>query len=246
MADDHNLFDDEIEDNSLPQVWVITLADLSMLLMAFFIFLFSLASLKPEGVNETLESVRKQLKGDTSKTRPQPKTDETVKDKVLAQLNMREQLILRERQVYEDLTAFFKGRGETSLRTSLNGPRATIAMPTDGMFAGGDPSQLTDVGRQRLTTIKDFLARHPDQRVHIKGYTDDAPPPPQSRFRNNWEVSSQDAVAALRFLLSQGVPATRLTSTGLADLEPLFPNTSDANRARNRRLDFVLEVQVEG
>jgi len=245
MADDNGLFDD-IEDNSLPQVWVITLADLSMLLMAFFIFLFSLASLKPEGVNETLESVRKQLKGDTSRMRPLTRPNEAVKEKALEQVNLREQLILRERQVYEDLTAYFKGRGETSLRTSLDGVRATISMPTDGMFEQADPGQLTELGRQRISAVKDFLARHPDQRVHIKGFTDDVPPAPQSRFRNNWEVSSLEAVAALRFLLSQGVPPTRLTSTGLADLEPLFPNTSDANRARNRRLDFVLEVQVEG
>ncbi|MFP5239992.1 MAG: flagellar motor protein MotB [Acidobacteriota bacterium] len=246
MADDNGLFDEDHEDTSLPQVWVLTLADLSMLLMAFFIFLFSLASLKPEGVTETLESVRKQLKGDPSRMKPLTKPDDAAKEKALEQVNLREQLIRRERQVYEDLTAYLKGRGETSMRTSLDGARATISMPTDGMFAPGDPGQLTDLGRQRVMAVKDFLARHPDQRVHIKGFTDDVPPPPQSRFRNNWEISSLEAVAALRFLLSQGVPPTRLTSTGLADLEPLFPNTSDANRARNRRLDFVLEVQVEG
>lgn len=246
MADENSLFDDNEEDAALPQVWVMTLADLSMLLMSFFVFLFSLATLKPEGVNETLESVRKRLKGDTNITKTITPPDENAKVKLLEQLNLREQLILRQRQLYADLTAYFKGKGETSMRTNLDGPRAIITVPTDGMFAAGDPSQLTDLGRQRLLTIKDFLARHPDQRAHIKGYTDDVPPPPQSRFHNNWEVSSLEAVAALRFLLSQGVPPTRLTSTGLADLEPLFPNTSDENRARNRRLDFVLEVQVEG
>jgi len=119
-------------------------------------------------------------------------------------------------------------------------------MPIDGMFAQTDVTQLTDLGKQRLMIIKDFIAKHPDQRVHIKGYSDDTPPPPDSRFKNNWEVSSLQAVAALRFLLSQGVPANRLTSTGLADLEPLLPNTSDEYRAKNRRLDFVMEVQVEG
>jgi len=138
------------------------------------------------------------------------------------------------------------GRGETSLKTSLDGARMTVSVPTDGMFEAGDVTQLTASGRQRLLLVKDFLARHPDQRVHIKGFTDDVPPPSQSRFRNNWEVSSLQAVSALRFLLSQGVPANRLTSTGLADLEPLLPNTSDLNRAKNRRLDFVMEVQVEG
>ncbi len=235
------------ENGELPQIWQITLADLSMLLMTFFIFLFALSSIKPENVNDTLESVRQRLR--VNAARPGPDKipgGEGPQEKVLQQVTLREQLILRQRQVYEDLTAFFRGRGETSLHTKLEGPRMTLSLPTDGMFAAGDVTQLTDAGRQRLDGIVKFLARHPDQRVHIKGFTDDALPPPGSRFKNNWEVSSIEAVTALRYLLSQGVPANRLTSTGLADLEPLLPNTNDANRAKNRRLEFVMEVQVEG
>ncbi|MBI4803929.1 MAG: OmpA family protein [Desulfovibrio sp.] len=228
-----------------PIVWLISLADMSMLLMSFFIFMFSLSTTDPAGVTETLESVRERLRSE-SKSTPKTPAAQSLKEKVVEQMNMREQLILRERQVYEDLTAFFRGRGETNMRTKLDGPRLTISVPTAGMFSESDVTQLTDLGKQRITTIKDFMAKHPDQRVHIKGFTDDTPPPPQSRFKNNWEVSSLQAVAALRFLMSQGVPSNRLTSTGLADLEPLLPNTSDENRARNRRLDFVLEVQVEG
>ncbi|WP_243359278.1 OmpA/MotB family protein [Fundidesulfovibrio terrae] len=226
-----------------PMVWLISLADLSMLMMSFFIFLFSLSTNNPDGVTETLESVRDRLRTESAV----PKTPGAPSNKkIMEQVSMREQLILRQRQTHEDLTAYFLGRGESIMRTKLDGPRLTISMPTEGMFSKTDVTQLTDAGKARLKTVADFLAKHPDQRVHIKGFTDDTPPPPDSRFKNNWEVSSLQAVSALRFLMSQGVPANRLTSTGLADLEPLFPNTSDENRARNRRLDFVLEVQVEG
>lgn len=246
MADEQDPVELELDDNGeIPQIWQVTLADLSMLLMSFFIFLFALSTVRPESVNETLVSVRERLQVDVGKLKKTPGS-ETMKEKVLEQVTMREQLIMRQRQVYQDLTAYFKGRGESTMQTKLDGPRLTISMPTDGMFAKTDVTQLTDLGKQRLMIIKDFIAKHPDQRVHIKGYSDDAPPPADSRFKNNWEVSSLQAVAALRFLLSQGVPANRLTSTGLADLEPLLPNTSDENRAKNRRLDFVMEVQVEG
>lgn len=246
MAAEQDPVELELDDNGeMPQIWQVTLADLSMLLMSFFIFLFALSTVRPESVNETLTSVRERLRVDSGKVKKTP-ASETMKEKVLEQVTMREQLIMRQRQVYQDLTAYFKGRGESTLQTKLDGPRLTISMPIDGMFAKTDVTQLTDLGKQRLMIIKDFIAKHPDQRVHIKGYSDDTPPPPDSRFKNNWEVSSLQAVAALRFLLSQGVPANRLTSTGLADLEPLLPNTSDEYRAKNRRLDFVMEVQVEG
>lgn len=246
MADEQDPVELELDDNEeIPQIWQVTLADLSMLLMSFFIFLFALSTVRPESVSETLTSVRERLRVDSGKMKKTP-ASETMKEKVLEQVTMREQLIMRQRQVYQDLTAYFKGRGESTMQTKLDGPRLTISMPTDGMFAKTDVTQLTDLGKQRLMIIKDFIAKHPDQRVHIKGYSDDTPPPADSRFKNNWEVSSLQAVAALRFLLSQGVPANRLTSTGLADLEPLLPNTSDEYRAKNRRLDFVMEVQVEG
>jgi chemotaxis protein MotB len=45
----------------------------------------------------------------------------------------------------------------------------------------------------------------------------------------------------LRYLVSQGVNTHRLTATGYADTDPLAPNTSNANRARNRRVEFVME-----
>jgi len=245
LADDPGRLDDSDDLEDIPQVWQITMADMSMLLLCFFIFLFSLATLKPENVSETLESVRQRLKSEKAPFKQTPGA-QSMEEKVLEQVSLREQLIMRQRQVYQDLTAYFQGRGETTLKTSLQGARMTISVPTDGMFEAGDVTQLSASGKQRLLLVKDFLARHPDQRVHIKGFTDDVPPPPQSRFKNNWEVSSLQAVSALRFLLSQGVPANRLTSTGLADLEPLLPNTNDQNRAKNRRLDFVMEVQVEG
>lgn len=246
MAGDMDWMEPDSDDlGELPQVWQITMADMSMLLLCFFIFLFSLATLRPENVDETLESVRQRLKVEAG---PEKKTPgaKAQKEKILEQLSLREQLIMRQRQVHEDATAYFKGRGESLLKTTLDGPRLTISIPSDGMFGPADVTALTDAGKARLKTIADFVAKHPDQRVHIKGFTDDVAPPPGSRFKNNWEVSSLQAVAALRYLMTLGVPPNRLTSTGLADLEPLLPNTSDENRSRNRRLDFVMEAQVAG
>jgi len=248
MSAEEDIFASEADSgpgHNIP-VWLITLADMSMLLMSFFIFLFSLSNTNPSGVAETLESVRQRLRVESSSSGPSSGSGPALKEKVLQQVSMREQLILRERQIYEDLTAYFKGRGETMIQTKLSGPRLTITMSTDGMFSRDDVTQLTDQGKVRIKSVADFMAKHPDQRVNVRGFTDDQPPPPGSRFKNNWEVSSLQAVSALRDLMSLGVPSNRLTSTGLADLEPLLPNTSEENRARNRRLEFVLEVQVEG
>lgn len=233
------------DDGELPNIWVISLADMSMLLMSFFIFLFSLSAINPQNVNETLESVRQSLHPDKTKPTITPPPTRIEPDKALEKARLREQIMLRQRQVFDDLQRFLAAqKADPAIKAALRGPRLVTSLPTDGMFPPGD-AQLTELGRARLTVMKDFLSRHAEERINIRGFSDDQPPPPQSRFRDNWELSSVRAVAALRYLVSQGVPANRLTATGLADLEPVLPNTSDDNRSRNRRLEFVLEIWVE-
>lgn len=250
MADDEwedDIFADEDGPTELPHVWAMSLADLCMLLMSFFIFLFALSTTQPSGVSDTLESVRKrlQVQNGAGVGGGRPATSSQGQDSLLEQSRQREAMIRKQRQAYDELRVFMEGKGDKNFKASLAGPKLTLSIPTDGMYAGGEV-QLTEAGRQSLLTLKEFLVRHGNERVNIRGFTDDIPPAKDSRFRDNWELSSLRAVTALRFLVSQGVPANRLTATGLADLEPVFPNTGDENRARNRRLDFVLEVWEDG
>ncbi len=250
MADDE--WEDAIEADDegpadLPHVWAMSLADLCMLLMSFFIFLFALSTTQPSGVSDTLESVRKrlQVQGSTSGGGAKLPVSTKGEDSLLEKSRQREAMIRKQRQAYDELRVFMESKGDKNFKASLAGPKLTLSVPTDGMFTGNEV-QLTEAGKQSLLTLKEFLVRHGNERVNIRGFTDDTPPAKDSRFRDNWEVSSLRAVSALRFLVSQGVPANRLTATGLADLEPVFPNTGEDNRARNRRLDFVLEVWEDG
>lgn len=45
----------------------------------------------------------------------------------------------------------------------------------------------------------------------------------------------------VRYLIAHGVTAQRLGAAGFAALHPLAPNTTAAGRARNRRVDIVLQ-----
>ena len=58
------------------------------------------------------------------------------------------------------------------------------------------------------------------------------------------ELSALRAVNVLRWFVDAGVPIVRLTATGMGDLNPLFPNDTPENQARNRRVEFSLERQV--
>lgn len=79
--------------------------------------------------------------------------------------------------------------------------------------------------------------------VVIAGHTDDVPISTR-RFRSNWALSAARAVTMFHRLQQvSSLDAERFTVEGHADNEPLVPNTSPSNRARNRRVEVIV---VEG
>jgi len=159
---------------------------------------------------------------------------------------MQKQIQIAQKKVFSDVKYLQTKKGlEGLIGANFEDGVITIRAPGDVLFAKGEVN-LSDKGREVILAMKDFFAQHPDQTINIRGYTDDMQPVSGSRFRDNWEVSSLRAVNVLRLLMQMGVESKRLTSTGLADMNPLFPNTTDEYRAQNRRVEFILEKRVMG
>jgi len=76
--------------------------------------------------------------------------------------------------------------------------------------------------------------------VLVSGYTDDRPIA-STRYRSNWDLSAARAVSVVHELvLNREVPADRVVAVGRAETNPLAPNDSDENRARNRRVEIAI------
>ncbi|MBF0481361.1 MAG: flagellar motor protein MotB [Desulfovibrionaceae bacterium] len=74
--------------------------------------------------------------------------------------------------------------------------------------------------------------------VVVRGHTDNTENA-NSLYPSNWELSAARAAAALRYILQAGgISPSRLRATGYADTQPLVPNDTPENRARNRRIEF--------
>ena len=81
-------------------------------------------------------------------------------------------------------------------------------------------------------------------RVIVGGYTDDTPPQkwglPQGL--TNWHLSALRAITAMRFMAEKGpVSPERINAFGYGATRPVRPNDSAENRARNRRVEIVLD-----
>ncbi len=85
-----------------------------------------------------------------------------------------------------------------------------------------------------LTAVKDVLEANPKVTLEVQGHTDNI-----GNAALNQKLSEQRADSVRAWLVSKGIDASRLVSKGYGPSQPIQPNTTDANRALNRRVQFI-------
>ena len=80
--------------------------------------------------------------------------------------------------------------------------------------------------------------------VTVVGHTDSVPVQASNPFGSNQKLSEARAKTIADILVRQGVPPGLVRSEGRAAAEPIADNGSRAGRARNRRIEIVLQKKV--
>lgn len=229
------------EEEGLPE-WLATFADLSLLLLVFFILLFSLSSLEVKRFSETFASVRTAF-GGKANTDPITSQIRAQESTVLETIKLQRQLIQSQEKVYSEITTYLTQNGvEGIVGAVFDEGIITLSVPAEVLFSAGSV-QLSSDAQKVLEPLLEIFVKRKNQTINIRGYTDSSPTRAGST-RDNWEISSLRALNVLRFFLSKGIPADRMTATGLGDTNPLYPNTTPENMAKNRRIEFILERRV--
>lgn len=92
-----------------------------------------------------------------------------------------------------------------------------------------------------LSEVADVILRHPEiLRIEIQGHTDD-----RGGRQHNQDLSQRRAESVRDWLVRAGVEANRLTAVGYGQDQPAVPNITASNRARNRRVQFVILEQAD-
>lgn len=86
-----------------------------------------------------------------------------------------------------------------------------------------------------LNRIVKFLEQNPSVKIEISGHTDDIGP-----AENNLILSEKRAFEVYMYFLGKGIAKERLTYIGYGETRPKVPNTSDYNRALNRRVELMI------
>ncbi len=115
--------------------------------------------------------------------------------------------------------------------------RSTIVLRTDRLFASGS-ARVDPYVEPLLLRIAQALDRVPGT-ILVTGHSDDVPIR-TARFPSNWELSTERARSVVALMAAKLRDAARLRAEGLADSVPIAPNDTEANRARNRRVELVV------
>ena len=107
------------------------------------------------------------------------------------------------------------------------------ALPTVEFQTGS--ARLTAQGQAVVANVATILKANPSVRVGIEGHTDS-----NGSAAANLALSQARAQAVLATLVSLGIAPDRLTAAGFGESRPKVPDTDEAAKAVNRRVEFVV------
>ena len=103
----------------------------------------------------------------------------------------------------------------------------------DDIVFDSDSYLLTTKSKYILNGLSAYLQKNSHLKFAINGHTDDL-----GDDEKNRQLSQNRSDAVKNYLIEKGIEAERLKAKGFGESKPKFPNTTDANRAKNRRTEF--------
>lgn len=115
-----------------------------------------------------------------------------------------------------------------------------INVLTDKLLFDSGSATLNPAGLPLLNEVAKLLNVDQTHPITVAGHTDNQPIS-TAEFHSNWQLSTDRAIGVVQYLISRDVNAQRLGASGYADLHPLASNATAAGRARNRRVEIVVQ-----
>lgn len=116
-----------------------------------------------------------------------------------------------------------------------------IAITFDsGLLFGFDSSEIQSEARENLTQLASSLNEYPDSDIVIVGHTDST-----GSEEYNLGLSNRRSEAAKTYLVSRGIPSSRIQAQGRGELEPIADNNLEEGRDQNRRVEVAIIASEE-
>lgn len=227
--------------------WMTTYGDMVTLVLTFFVLLFSFSTIdeaKWDDLVEAFTGIRftviqpldpyAAVQGfEMASPRPSP-----------AQQNNVEQ---QQKEAFDELYERIKESiEENNLSSMLSVDKSEdvilLRMTDSALFDSGKADIKPDaLDLLRMVSLI-FDEYEPNiEGIRIEGHTDNVPIH-TAQFESNWELSTARATRVLQvFLANSIIPPAKYTASGYSEYHPVATNETEDGKAKNRRVDFVIQ-----
>lgn len=221
--------DDSDKDQQSGNIWLIIFSDITTNLMLFFLMLFAMTrmtsadkQLLVAGMESTVINQAARQQVELERQAKKQREEDAVK---------RLQQSVREGRL----------SGKASIEVT---PKAVnIALNPESFFSIGS-AKLNPGTISVLADLVELIEAFPND-IIIEGHTDPTPVR-GGAFRSNWELSIARAVGVVNFFTASGLDPKQLVAAGYGEFHPAYANDTEANRAKNRRIEITLVRQPGG
>ena len=203
--------------------WMITLSDLTLLLLGFFVFWYMADKTKPAAVKAP--AVATPIAEQRSLPAMAP-VQTGLKPEQWKEFQDEMKNVIGEAGLTQDVTV------ELSRNEILLSLKDTL--PFDSGKADLRPQAFPV-----LEKVVVMLLNYPILSLEISGHTDSLPIA-TAEFPSNWELSSARASRVARYLTEKGIDPSRIAVQGYANHRPRMPDSSATSRSANRRVELRL------
>lgn len=228
--------------------WLATFADLMSLLMALFVLLYAMSSTDIPKYKAVVESLTETL-GNGSELTPEQKqffesllsNEQTSEEQEGHPVEVSEKTIIEDlKPLYDSLIETYSEAGQKSeikINYDAQSNQIRLIFPEQIAF---DPGRA-DLKPRFVELLRKFFAfRDEKVALQVVGHTDSRPVS-GGRFKSNWELSSARAASVIEQLVfDRAIRPEQAQAIGLADTQPVSLGVSEADYAKNRRVEILI------
>jgi chemotaxis protein MotB len=205
------------------EIWFLTLSDLLMLLMIFFVLYLGI-TLKEQMKTPVAASAPL-----VEKALPVPPA---VEEPAATATAVRETASLESGL----LSIIDDNQSVAGITVERRRQNVVLTFPEQIIFDSGQ-AELKSSARPLLSQVALFIQKHPNLSVEIQGHTDNRPIS-SKRYPSNWELSADRATQVAKALIQLGINPANISTKGFGEYRPLHSNENDAGRLKNRRVEL--------
>ena len=245
--------------------WMATFSDLMNLLLCFFVLLFAMSNISEEKFREiaaSLSSAFSILNGGESAIgegqlismgtsqlndldeyysnmgQSSEETGESIKNFQEAIENQKQQEMENIYDTLSELTSRYNMDQELELEMDEEGKNYVMLTMNGQLLFESGRAELTEKGLPILSKVGDILKYFDNNRIAIIGYTDNVKIS-SGRYKNIRYLSAARAIETAEYLIQEkGFDPARIEYTGRGEQDPIADNSTEAGRAKNRRVEI--------